>query len=188
MFMFFLTHTTSLNRHSTCRARGLHSSVFSSRANYETGSLGYHTTQHAVVQTRPEERENTSWEGGGPQTTRVTSPSLYLLKLSWFGSGPTGPSFTPCFPRLHTQKQHAAKKISCCSCPTRMHILNMLTYTHTHTLCRSDLRIRPSKCECSPLRGLHKGGKSTRGLPVTGFFVLSLYCINITCAGHSSES
>lgn len=85
---------------------------------------------HTVVQTRAEERENINWEGGNPDHQGYPPPP-YLLKLSWFGSGPTGPSFTPRFPLLHTQKQHAAQEVSCSSRLTNMYILNRPAHAHT---------------------------------------------------------
>ncbi len=100
------------------------------------GHWGKRTTLHTVVQTRAVERENINWEGGNPDHQGYPSPS-YLLKLSWFGSGPTGTSFTPRFPLLHTQKQHAAQEVSCSSRLTNMYILNR---THTRREVNNPLR------------------------------------------------
>lgn len=74
-------------------------------------------------------REKTLTEREGTQTTRVTPPPSYLLKLSWFGRGPTGPSFTPSLPLLHTQKQHAVPEVSCRG-RLNMYILNWSAHAH----------------------------------------------------------
>lgn len=77
------------------------------------GHGGKRPTLHTVVQTRTEEGENISAEGRNPDHQGYPpAPSLYLLKLSWLGRGPTGPSFTPPFPLTHTQKQHATPEVS----------------------------------------------------------------------------
>lgn len=76
------------------------------------GHGGKRPTLHTVVQTRTEEGENISAEPGPPGLPPRPHPPLYLLKLSWLGRGPTGPSFTPPFPLTHTLKQHATPEVS----------------------------------------------------------------------------
>lgn len=138
--MFFLTHPVPLSVSiETCdsmklgwihtSASWIYSSVFSSKANYETGPLGHRTTAHCCPNKGRGERKH-QLRRGEPRPPGL-SPPPYLLKLSWFGSGPTGPSFTPRFPLLHTQKQHAAQEVSCSSRLTNMYILNRPAHAHT---------------------------------------------------------
>lgn len=78
---------------------GIYSSEFSSKANCRTRPLGHQTTQHTVVQTRAEERENINCKGGIPDHQGYPPVHIYLNfhGLAQVLQGHLSPRVFPCF-------------------------------------------------------------------------------------------
>lgn len=97
MLPVFLTHCASVNS-PTCDCITRNSVILdiklcipnqSKLRDWATGELHNPAQQYTLLSKQ---------ERG--KTTKVIPPP-YLLKLSWFGGGPTGPSFTPKIRLLH---------------------------------------------------------------------------------------
>lgn len=131
------TETSDSMKLASFLAENCECTVVYSPAKKTPGAHHRGGTQHYTLFSKQEQRrEKTSTNEGGTKTPRPPglAPLLpqYLLKLSWFGSGPAGPSFTLFrfrFPLLHTQKQHEEWEVSCSSRLTSMYILNMPEHT-----------------------------------------------------------
>ena len=120
-------------------ASWIYGSVLSIEANYGHWPPG---KSHTVVQTRAEERENISWEGGNPDHQGYPSPLLIYLNFHGLARVLPGhlsphvlPSFTPKnsmqrerFPVVAVWHGHPKRAGTC----THTHTY-ILTHTHTRT-------------------------------------------------------
>lgn len=125
---FFFPESDLLREDLYRGLRSTYSSAFSIKEK-RAGPPGEIARHGTLLSKQGQRREKTSTEEGQrgwPGPPGLSPHPRYLLKLSWFDSGPTGPSFTLCSPLLHTQKQHAAREASCSRGLTNTCIL------HTH--------------------------------------------------------